>query len=65
VGQAVEITYAGLSAIEQLRLRSATKGASCGLVQARHLDALAYLNIAIALAQGGGTAARFQFETLS
>jgi 8-hydroxy-5-deazaflavin:NADPH oxidoreductase len=36
-----------------------------GLVQARHLEALAHLNIAIALGQGGGTSARFQFERLS
>jgi 8-hydroxy-5-deazaflavin:NADPH oxidoreductase len=34
------------------------------LVQARHLEALAHLNIAIALGQNGGTSARFQFERL-
>jgi 8-hydroxy-5-deazaflavin:NADPH oxidoreductase len=34
------------------------------LVQARHLEALAHLNIAIALGQNGGTSVRFQFERL-
>jgi 8-hydroxy-5-deazaflavin:NADPH oxidoreductase len=35
-----------------------------GLAQARHLEGLAHLNIAIAVGQNGGTGARFQFENL-
>jgi 8-hydroxy-5-deazaflavin:NADPH oxidoreductase len=35
-----------------------------GLSQARHLEALAHLNIAIAVGQNGGTGARIQFERL-
>jgi 8-hydroxy-5-deazaflavin:NADPH oxidoreductase len=35
-----------------------------GLAQAKHLEALAHLNIAIAVGQNGGTGARFQFEKL-
>jgi 8-hydroxy-5-deazaflavin:NADPH oxidoreductase len=35
-----------------------------GLDQARHLEALAHLNIAIAVGQNGGTQARIQFERL-